>query len=554
MPPSVDEKICGCDSNSVLETFWLRGCAHAVSTGHRMPRHHKSAFLPGGVLGTLETIKDYHSEGITFGLTGPGLNSGKKKRSSAARTLGTRISSAVGSATTAVRNMYKAPAPVQPRRAPPAAIPNKRAASTRADAAMDALGDWEHEEHRAPAAKRSRGRDTPLVLPAAPASWTARNSRAQGAEYSSRRSAPWNAPPPPRRAPPPPRRAPPPPPPPRRAALPRAARRPAARDAGGSAAAPLSIDSSDDDGGDGAPAVPAAAAGARRSTRVTRSRPAAADGTPVLQYPPGSDAVDSVVLTAGDVERLRPDEFLNDNLVDFYLKVLVGDAARSPLRGAGAAAEDVHAFSSHFFTKLRETRASSEEGRARAHARVERWTRGVDVFAKKFLLVPIVEHLHWSLAVVCHPGELARAASARASGGEPDASRPRPCIVFMDSLRMHSAAKIASMLRSFLEREWAARKPEAAPLALSARKPPDLPLISPRVPVQTNSCDCGVYVLRYAQEFLASDPTFDQGAVDAKFAGFDAWFHPADIDVMRTDIAALVRDLAAEAAAAGARP
>ena len=68
---------------------------------------------------------------------------------------------------------------------------------------------------------------------------------------------------------------------------------------------------------------------------------------------------------------------------------------------------------SHFFTKLRDgdslhplslysrgkLKADSQEARS-AHARVERWTHGVDVFAKKFLLVPVVEDLHWSLAIV----------------------------------------------------------------------------------------------------------------------------------------------------------
>ena len=37
----------------------------------------------------------------------------------------------------------------------------------------------------------------------------------------------------------------------------------------------------------------------------------------------------------------------------------------------------------------------------------------VDVFVKKFILVPVVEDLHWSLAIVCHPGELAKRAIAR---------------------------------------------------------------------------------------------------------------------------------------------
>ena len=38
--------------------------------------------------------------------------------------------------------------------------------------------------------------------------------------------------------------------------------------------------------------------------------------------------MDSIVLTAGDLQRLEEDEFLNDNLVDFYLKLLTTDETR----------------------------------------------------------------------------------------------------------------------------------------------------------------------------------------------------------------------------------
>lgn len=39
---------------------------------------------------------------------------------------------------------------------------------------------------------------------------------------------------------------------------------------------------------------------------------------------------------------------------------------------------------------------------------MQRWTRSVNIFALDFLLVPINKDLHWSLAVVCFPGELLR--------------------------------------------------------------------------------------------------------------------------------------------------
>ena len=59
------------------------------------------------------------------------------------------------------------------------------------------------------------------------------------------------------------------------------------------------------------------------------------------------------------------------------------------------------------------------------HALVANWTRDVDVFAKRLLLVPICEDLHWSLAVICHPGKLLDHAGARR--GRDDATRP--CLV-----------------------------------------------------------------------------------------------------------------------------
>lgn len=35
--------------------------------------------------------------------------------------------------------------------------------------------------------------------------------------------------------------------------------------------------------------------------------------------------------------------------------------------------------------------------------RVKRWTKKVDIFSKEFLLIPICENNHWTLAIICHP-------------------------------------------------------------------------------------------------------------------------------------------------------
>ena len=235
---------------------------------------------------------------------------------------------------------------------------------------------------------------------------------------------------------------------------------------------------------------------------------------------------------------------------------------------------------SHFFTKLRDgdslhplslysrgkLKADSQEARS-AHARVERWTHGVDVFAKKFLLVPVVEDLHWSLAIVCHPGELAKRAIAghiypTVDSADHEDGPARPCVIHMDSLQKHSARKIEKWLRCFLEMEWRKRHADEPPFTCRERTaragapPADLLLAMPRVPQQgpDRACESGLYALRYAQEFLARAVCGGAKlAVDGRDVclcfrdhDFEAWFTGRDIAEARRDFQRLVRDLKLE--------
>ena len=104
-------------------------------------------------------------------------------------------------------------------------------------------------------------------------------------------------------------------------------------------------------------------------------------------------------------------EFLNDNLIDFYFKLRL----KEPDKVGGKPVSTAHIFSTHFYTKLTEEAPQPKSGpaahldeAARRHRKVRRWTKGFDVFEKDFVFVPINMSLHWSLAVICYPGARSR--------------------------------------------------------------------------------------------------------------------------------------------------
>ncbi|KAJ8341957.1 hypothetical protein SKAU_G00342480 [Synaphobranchus kaupii] len=123
----------------------------------------------------------------------------------------------------------------------------------------------------------------------------------------------------------------------------------------------------------------------------------------VMVYPP-PPAKGGISVTTEDLHCLNTGEFLNDVIIDFYLKYLVLEKLRKE------DAHRIHVFSSFFYKRLnqRERKCGWEAGhlpvQKKKHNRVKTWTRHVDLFQKDFIFVPINESAHWFLAVICFPG------------------------------------------------------------------------------------------------------------------------------------------------------
>ena len=121
-----------------------------------------------------------------------------------------------------------------------------------------------------------------------------------------------------------------------------------------------------------------------------------------------------------DLERLDEGQYLNDNLLSFYLRFLEYslEQERPDL------AKRVYFFNTFFFATLMNTHKGRKgfnyEG-------VQKWTRNVDLFTYDYIVVPINEAAHWYLAIICNLPALARNVSM--DDGSPSLSATTPNIV-----------------------------------------------------------------------------------------------------------------------------
>lgn len=98
---------------------------------------------------------------------------------------------------------------------------------------------------------------------------------------------------------------------------------------------------------------------------------------------------------------LGSDNYLNDVIIDFYLKyihlALIDEKQRNKS----------HIFSQFFYKRLttlnKETDNRNQSAAQKRHARVSGWTKNVNIFEKDFVIVPINEQSHWFLAIICYP-------------------------------------------------------------------------------------------------------------------------------------------------------
>ncbi|CAI4232072.1 unnamed protein product [Auanema sp. JU1783] len=194
----------------------------------------------------------------------------------------------------------------------------------------------------------------------------------------------------------------------------------------------------------------------------------------------------SITIRLSDFCCLQDQNLLNDTIVDFYLNHIVEHILPDD------PSKRVTVLPSLFWHNLSllqnyvpDEQSISEENLQDIRFRdVLEFVEGFDLLDVDFIVVPINEWDHWSLAIICNPFK-------------------EECqIIYFDSLisyDLNGADHIYKVLNDFMKYAWQKWKRETLEMNTYLICPPS-------ANQQRNDFDCGVYILEYARRFLLSPP------------------------------------------------
>ncbi|VVA94071.1 unnamed protein product [Arabis nemorensis] len=243
-------------------------------------------------------------------------------------------------------------------------------------------------------------------------------------------------------------------------------------------------------------------------------------------YPSRNDP-DFVQVCLKDLECLAPQEFLTSPVMNFYIRFL-----QQQVSSATQISADCHFFNTYFYKKLSDAVTYKGNDKDAFFVKFRRWWKGIDLFRKAYIFIPIHEDLHWSLVIVCIPDK------------EDESGLT---ILHLDSLGLHSKRSIVENVKRFLKDEWNYLKQDDYSLDLPVSEkiwrnlPRRISEADIQVPQQKNDFDCGPFVLFFIKRFIEEAPQRlkrkDLGMFDKK------WFRPDEASALRIKIRNTLIDL-----------
>ncbi|KAK2163279.1 hypothetical protein LSH36_82g00005 [Paralvinella palmiformis] len=171
-------------------------------------------------------------------------------------------------------------------------------------------------------------------------------------------------------------------------------------------------------------------------------------------------------LTRNDIQTLNRLNWLNDEVINFYMNLLMERSSQDGL-------PKVHAFNTFFYPKIIKSGQQS----------VRRWTKKVDIFSMDYILVPVHLGMHWCLAVVDFRKKEIR---------------------YYDSMGGNNRTCLEALRKYLIDESLEKRKErfDMSDWKLNTVKD---------IPQQMNGSDCGMFACKFAEYVTRDAPiTFSQ--------------------------------------------
>ncbi|CAJ1436780.1 unnamed protein product [Effrenium voratum] len=256
------------------------------------------------------------------------------------------------------------------------------------------------------------------------------------------------------------------------------------------------------------------------------------------------------VLEERDLDLLEDEQWFNDTIMDFFMRLALEVAAPQQLQ------DELYVAKTQFFTRLTACGASSGE---KGWENVKTWTRTVNggVASQRVLVYPVNEaNLHWCVFFVCHPHGAIQ---------QTEADEDVPRIVCLDSAwEPVPKDDHIKLLKGYLRRELfnnplggngaavlgadgsvaaaSVARWKAAVMGLEKMQ-----AIDGDVPKQQNVYDCGLYVLEFLLYLLRQPGQFSRLGLESH----QEWFDQSVITHRRTQMRELVSRLLSEGKRSG---
>ena len=163
-----------------------------------------------------------------------------------------------------------------------------------------------------------------------------------------------------------------------------------------------------------------------------------------------------IQITIKDIDTLSGLNWLNDEVINFYMQMIVARAESNQENF-----RSVYAFNTFFYPRLMD----------KGYSMVKRWTKKVDLFSYSLVLIPVHLGMHWCLATV---------------------DMDRKSIIYYDSMGGNNRAAVQG-LATYLQEEHKSKKGTELDMA------PWKQVIAKKIPQQMNGSDCGMFTCKFAE-------------------------------------------------------